>query len=78
MPETAGGWRGLRSAMSDMGGGRCMRGLGFNERDMDGPNEFAGGKVESIESRGIIAVPHKHAAKRFGGEFVHVAVLQAV
>jgi hypothetical protein len=33
--------------MSDMRGGRCMRGLGFNERGMDGASKFAGGNVET-------------------------------
>jgi hypothetical protein len=47
-------------------GGRYMRGLGFNERDMDGANGFACGKVENLVSRAIIVVPNEHAAKRFG------------
>jgi hypothetical protein len=43
-----------------------MRRLGFNERDMDGANEFADGKVENQVSRAIIAVFNEDAAKRFG------------
>jgi hypothetical protein len=38
--------------------------FGFNERDMDGANGFAGGKVENPTSRAIIEVPNEHAAKR--------------
>jgi hypothetical protein len=51
--------------------------LGFNVRDMDGANEFAGDKFENPVSRAIIALPHEHTAKRLGREFVHVEVLQA-
>jgi hypothetical protein len=40
--------------------------LGFNERDMDGANELAGGKVENPISRAIIELPNEHATKRFG------------
>jgi cobalamin-dependent methionine synthase I len=36
--------------------------LGFNESDMDGPNEFAGGEVENPIARAIIAVSNEHAA----------------
>jgi hypothetical protein len=43
-----------------------MRGLGLDERDVDGANGFAGGKVENPVFRAIIAIPNEHAAKRFG------------
>jgi hypothetical protein len=42
-----------------------MRMLGFNENDMDGPNEFDGGKVENPVARVIIEVSNEHAAERF-------------
>jgi hypothetical protein len=43
-----------------------MRGLVFNKRNMDGANEFAGGKVVDPMSRHIIAMANEHAVKRFG------------
>jgi hypothetical protein len=48
--------------MSDGSVGRGMRVLGFNEGDMDGPNEFAGGEVEIPVARAIIALPTGHAS----------------
>jgi hypothetical protein len=54
-----------------------MSGLRFNESDMNGSNEFPGSKVEKPIARAIIAIPDENAAECFGGEFVHVAVLQA-
>jgi hypothetical protein len=53
-----------------------MSGLRFNKSDMDdGPNKFAGSEVENIVARAIIAIFGEHAAKCFGGEYVHIAVL---
>jgi hypothetical protein len=63
--ETTGGWRGLRSTICDEWGSWRMRGLGLNERDMDGANEFAGGKVYNTISRAIIALLNEHTTKRF-------------
>jgi hypothetical protein len=48
-----------------------MSALGFNEIDMDDPNEFAGGKAKKPVARTINAIPDEHAAERFRGEFVH-------
>jgi hypothetical protein len=59
------GWRGLWSAMSDGWGWQGIRGMRFNERDMDGPNEFSSGEVENIVARAIIAIPNEHAKERF-------------
>jgi hypothetical protein len=52
-----------------------MRGLRFNERDMDSPNKFAGGEVEKLVARAIIAITNLLAAERFSRAFVLVAVL---
>jgi hypothetical protein len=41
-----------------------MRRLGFKESEMDGPNEFAGGKVDDLVARAIIAISNEHAAQR--------------
>jgi hypothetical protein len=54
-----------------------MRGLRFNEGDMDRANEFPGSEVEKPETRAIIAISNEYAPERFGGQFVHVAILQA-
>jgi hypothetical protein len=54
-----------------------MSGLRFNESDMDGSNEFPGSEVDKPIAQAIIAIPDENAAECFGGEFVHVAVLQA-
>jgi hypothetical protein len=43
-----------------------MCGLGLNERDLDGANEFSGGKVEYPIPRTIIVLPNEHVAKRIG------------
>jgi hypothetical protein len=43
-----------------------MCGFGFSERDMDGANEFAGGKVENPVSRATITLLNEHAAKYHG------------
>jgi hypothetical protein len=43
-----------------------MSGLRFNENDMDGPNEFAGGEVGKPIAQAIIAIPDEHASERFG------------
>jgi hypothetical protein len=43
-----------------------MYGLGFNEHDMDGSNEFASDKVENPISHAIIAISNEYATKRFG------------
>jgi hypothetical protein len=40
-----------------------MRGLGFNERDIDCANEFAGGKVDNPLFRATVVVSNEHAAK---------------
>jgi hypothetical protein len=63
--------------MSDGCGRRGIRGLRFNESDMDGSHEFAGGEVEKLVARTIIVVPDEHAWEGHGGEFVPVAVLHA-
>jgi hypothetical protein len=39
------GRRGLRSTIGDGWCWRCMRMLGFNESDMNGPNEFADARL---------------------------------
>jgi hypothetical protein len=54
-----------------------VRGSGFSERDIDGANEFAGGKVENRVSRAIIAKPNEHTTWCLGGEFVPEAVPEA-
>jgi hypothetical protein len=59
------GWRGLRSAKGDGRCGKCMRRLGLNESDMDGPNEFSSGEVEERVARTIIAVTNEHASESF-------------
>jgi hypothetical protein len=40
-----------------------MRRLGFNESDMDVPNEFAGGEVEDPVARTIVTLANEHASE---------------
>jgi hypothetical protein len=54
-----------------------MRGLRFDEGNMDCANEFPGSEAEKPLAWAIIAVSNEHSAKRFGRQFVPIAILQA-
>jgi hypothetical protein len=57
--------RGLKNVRGDGWCWRCIRRLGLNESDMDGPNEFARREVEDPIPRAIIAIANEHASERF-------------
>jgi hypothetical protein len=42
---------------------------------MDCAKEFPGSEVEKPIAQAIIAISDEDAAERFGGQFVHVAIL---
>ena len=61
------GRRGLSSAKGDGRCGRCMRMLGLNESDMDGPNELSSGEVEEPAARAMAPAGGAVAAAPEGG-----------